>query len=177
MTEINAKEGDTVYVGTWLPIDKNKLFKNHIIFHDSIDPNIEHIATGAKKQFFRQMSNQNQVVQQFFKHFFSVLGESFSKEVDHSKNNYDREYILSSLLSEKILNINNVNKNIKDPPEILIYPSVKDSKSHNIALKPETIERDFILSEFDKYEVKLKNKSSTDVIYKKIETYTVQQGG
>lgn len=82
------------------------------------------------------------------KHYFKLLGREFTKPVTHHY-----EYLISSVFSERILEIRN-DPNPSFNYDCIIYPSVgNDFLTDNLAVHPDALEKEFGIFQIMEFEI------------------------
>lgn len=147
LKEIKPPKNKLITVGMWIP-NKNKKFTSYPISHseEAIKANIG--VAKATQAFDKIAENNSKMIMDFLRHYFTLLGSEFTKTV----NNH-LEYYISALFSERIL------QKSEEPDndfrfECIIYPSVGNKfETDNLAILPDVIDNDFILSKVYEFEI------------------------
>ncbi|KUJ56224.1 hypothetical protein [Chryseobacterium aquaticum] len=147
LKEIKPPINKLITVGVWVPKNRNK-FNGYAI---SNSERAGAVNAGVKKSNDAFTSTKDELHSQFFKfakNYLDLIGEEFTKEVNHHN-----EYIISALFAESTLYDLNYQRKEGDF-ECVIYPSVGNNFfSDNVAFIPEVIDNDFILEKAIEFEI------------------------
>ncbi len=147
LKEIKPPKNKLITVGVWTPKKRNR-FNGYAI---SNSERAGKVNTGVKKANESFNNSQNQMKKLFFdfaKNYLDLIGEEFTKDVNHHY-----EYIISALFAESTLYDKDYNRKTEDF-ECIIYPSVGNNfYSDNVAFVPEIIDNEFILQKAIEFEV------------------------
>lgn len=150
LKELRPPKYKLITVGKWRPKDIQKMLISYPISHSENAININIGLRKANHYFENEIFNDSVVIKNYLRNFLKILGREFTKKVNHHY-----EYLFSAIFSEKILreHLNIIDsKNIKY--DCIVFPSVgNDYKTENIALLPETLDKNFILSEVVQFEI------------------------
>lgn len=147
LKEIKPPTNKIVTVGVWKPITEKEIISFPISHSESAIKVNEGVQKSTKA--FEEYGNYNyQLFVEWSKHYFKLLGREFTKPVNHHY-----EYLISALLSERVLEIrNDPNKSFNF--DCIIYPSVgNDFGTDNLAIHPDAVDKEFRLNKIIEFEI------------------------
>ncbi len=148
LNEIKPKIGDLVSVGIWQP-KNNRNFSPHIIFNSANDIAFNETANNAGNHYNSIINNSPSFMTDFLTQYFELLSYEFSKHVTS-----DKAYLLSSILSEDTLNLQN-NSLKNNTCDLIVFPSVGNKfLTNNLAIRPDIFDESFNLTKVVEFEVK-----------------------
>lgn len=150
LLELKPPLNKKLTLGIWSQKDIKKELISYPISHsEEAIKNNESVSLATFA--FEEIAKKNvKIFYDILRYYFKILGFEYTKPVK-SGNHY--EYLISSLFSEKILNIR------KDPNpnfnfDLIVYPSVGNKyKTINFAIHPDTVENDFELKSLLEFEI------------------------
>lgn len=135
LLEMKPKIGDLVTIGVWEP-EKEGPIMSYPITHSPLAYSANYEVKKGFIAFQKIKANNHPLLISFMENFFTLLSREYAKPVKNHK-----EYLLSALLSERILGYK------KDPKvrfDCIIYPSVESKYTvANVAIKPEVLDSKF----------------------------------
>lgn len=145
--ELKPEKGDVVTLGIWKP--KNNVTLNYYSIESNFDAKeVNEFA----KEALAGIDELNPIHAELLRSYIKVLNHEYSKKI-HSKT----EYIVSALLSEKILNLNlKIGRGILEPYnyDVIIYPSVDNKFNYsNLAIRPEAVDEKLKLVEVYEWQI------------------------
>lgn len=147
LKEIKPPKNKLVTVGLW----KTKTDKEIISFPISHSERALPINEGVQKAtaaFEMYSENNSRLFVEWSRHYFKLLGREFTKPVSHHY-----EYLISSLFSERILEVRN-DPNPSFNYDCIIYPSVgNDFDTDNLAIHPDSVDKEFGLFQIIEFEI------------------------
>ena len=131
--ELKPNVGDLVTVGVWRPIT-NHPFETYIISHNEDAYEKNAITTKSIESLKKFKDGYDKHLTLYIESYLKLLGKQYSKKVNHHY-----EYLVSALISEKILENPELSK-ISNPIECLTYPSIENKFKSNFAFRPDIID-------------------------------------
>lgn len=166
LNELKPSTGEVISVGCWGGPPHE--LRAHVVFNHHLDLKFNDISKGARTAYSELVLNNPDFISAFLTNYFELICREFSKEV---KN--ENEYIISSIISEDILNLEKNPK--KKGADLLVYPSVGNRfVTNNLAIKPEVFRRDFNLVKVLEFEVgntyydQIRNKENQNLNHENI---------
>lgn len=149
LLELKPPLNKKLTIGIWSQKDQNKKLISYPISHSS--EAISHNESVSLATFaFEEIAKRNiRILYDILRYYLQILGREYTKVV----SNNHIEYLISSLFSERILNIR------KDPNpnfnfDLIVYPSVGNKyKTLNFAIHPQTVDNDFLLTSLIEFEI------------------------
>lgn len=148
LMEIKPAIGTIVTVGFWKPKNISEIqIVSYPISHNplaiQVNPNTRH----GYLAFQELKKKIHPLLSLFLSTMFRFISDEYAKPVTHHL-----QYLFSALLSERILEVNEVNPDFTF--DCIIYPSVGNRlQVENVAIKPYCIDRYFQLYEVKEFEI------------------------
>lgn len=147
LKEIKPPKHKLITVGVWVPKNRNE-FNGYAISNSERAGAVNPGVRKANEAFENHKEELHAQFFRFSKNYLDLIGEEFTKEVNHHY-----EYIISALFAESTLYDMNYQREQGDF-ECVIYPSVGNNfRSDNVAFVPEVIDNDFILEKAIEFEI------------------------
>jgi hypothetical protein len=141
LKELRPPKNKLVTVGVWKRKDPKRGLVSFPISHSDVAIEKSYSVRNANQAFESDKSFGSDLLKQFARNYFKVLGAEFTKRVENHQ-----EYMISALFSETILSLREDELNPDFKYDCIIYPSVgNDFDTHNLAILPKVIDEDFQL--------------------------------
>jgi hypothetical protein len=147
LKEIRPPINKLITIGVWKPKSDKKL-NSFPISQSELAFGINEGVTKATKALDDLDNYNSPLFVDYIKYYFKMLGKEFTKKINHHY-----EYYISSLFSQKILEVddNSIPDFIYD---CIIYPSVgNEYVTDNLAIRPSVIDNDFYLEKVIEFEI------------------------
>lgn len=148
LKEIKPPLNKLITVGVWKPKNPQKKLVSFPILHSEDAFNVSEGVQKATKAFEEHGNYNSPLFMNFLRYYFKLFGREFTKRVSHHY-----EYYISALFSERVFQRRrDMNKEFQY--DCIIYPSVgNDFITENLAIHPDTLNNDFILTEVLEFEI------------------------
>lgn len=151
--ELQPDIGDIITISIWEEKEIKEELIVYPVFRNRID---EPKNLNLKNEYFKYLSNFTLEKQKLIDSQQEFISSCFTKRVN---KNYNRNYLISANLANKILN-----ELASSETDAIIYPSVKDPlKMDNIVLKKESANSKYRITRVTEYRV-IKNNSGLKVL-------------
>jgi len=145
--EIRPPKNKLITVGVWMPKGRNR-FNGYAISNSERAGKVNPGVKKANESFNDHQHEVHKLFFQFCKNYLDLIGEEFTKNVNHHY-----EYIISALFAESTLYDQNYERK-PDGFECIIFPSVGNNfYSDNVAFVPEIIDNEFYLNKALEFEI------------------------